>query len=97
MRRAYEHGTIPDMYAANVALGEAFDLAMSALDAKSLSDSDKDAVLDYSLAFTGAQKMIDENSYNDDVVDFYWNVMDKFPANFLSDLAGVYAPYMFYD
>ena len=86
---------ISAMYDANEALQTAFDTALAALNAQTLSAGDQSAVSDYETAFSGAQKMIDENGYNELTRAFLQKTYDVFPARLLASLTGVDAPELF--
>lgn len=95
MLDAYDSRDISDMYAANSRLQDAFDTAVTAVSAYTLSASESDALNDYTITFAGAQKMIDESSYNSDVLAFLRTTYNKFPAIILAPLVGVEAPELF--
>ena len=76
---AYESRDISAMYDANSELDENMQ---SALDS-------------YTTNYEGAQKMIEQNSYNSSVLEFMRSTFNKFPASELADFAGVEPPVSF--
>ena len=84
--------SINSMYYANDSLNEAFNDAVSALDDIELSIEQQEDLASYVEAFNGAQKMIDENSYNSQVLEFMRTTYNKFPTRELAEFAGVYPP-----
>jgi len=92
---AYDARDISDMYAANSELETAFTEAVSVLSGYTLSSSESDALNDYTITFDGAQRMIDQNAYNSDVLEFMRTTYNKFPAALLTSLLGIEAPELY--
>lgn len=92
---AYESRDISAMYDANAELDKAFAEAEKALDGAQIDENLQSAVDDYVTTFEGAQKMIEQNSYNSDVLAFMRSTFNKFPALQLADFAGVEPPVSF--
>lgn len=92
---ARENRDISDMFAANKALQSAFDSALASLGKYSLDSGEKEAVESYATTFAGAQKMIDESKYNENVLEFQRGVLDKFPASVLKGIVGIDEPELF--
>lgn len=91
---ARENRDIPAMYDANEALSTAFAAVQTALSTSDLAVNDQSALADYATAFAGAQKMIDESTYNSAAQDFIRSA-DAFPANVLAALSGVELPELY--
>ena len=92
---ACEEADIASMKYANDSLNDAFVSAMNTLDAQELTDEERSLVDEYAEAFNGAQKMIDQNSYNSEVLEFMRSTYNKFPTRELAEFAGVYPPETF--
>lgn len=92
---ACEEADIASMKYANEDLNEEFTNAMRRLEELELSEDERELVDEYATAFNGAQKMIDENSYNSEVLDFMRSTYNKFPTRELAEFAGVYPPETF--
>lgn len=86
---------ISAMSEANTALGEAFTMASAALGQYQLTGTESSAVASYETAFSGAQKMIDESSYNSTVQSFLSGTYNRFPASVLAPLVGLEPPERF--
>lgn len=92
---ACEDDDISYMASCSADLDRAFDEAERVLAGCELSESDAADAEYYAEIYDGAQKMIEENSYNSGVTAFNRSVYDTFPAEYLADLAGVDAPERF--
>ena len=92
---ACEEADISSMNYANQDLNEEFSRALRTLEVYELSEDEAADLASYVEAFNGAQKMIDENSYNSEVLDFIRNTYNKFPTEDLAEFAGVYPPETF--
>ncbi|NCB50904.1 MAG: hypothetical protein EOM54_03325 [Clostridia bacterium] len=92
---AYDNRDISDMYGANSELEKAFNEAMSVISGYTLTSLESDALNDYTIIFDGAQRMIDQNSYNSGVLEFMRTTYNKFPAVLLASLLGVQAPELY--
>ena len=80
------------MYYANDDLTAELNQALRTLDTYELTEDEQADLDSYVEAFNGAQKMIDENSYNSQVLDFVRSTYNKFPTKDLAEFAGVYPP-----
>lgn len=89
---ACDSASINSMYYANEDLTSEFNSAVRTLGTYELTDDERADLDSYVEAFNGAQKMIDENSYNSQVLDFVRSTYNKFPTKELADFAGVYPP-----
>ncbi len=89
---ACDSASINSMYYANEDLTTAFNSALRLLDTYELTDGEKDDVASYTETFNGAQKMIEENTYNSQVLEFMRSTYNKFPTRELAEFAGVYPP-----
>ncbi|HIT29210.1 MAG TPA: hypothetical protein IAC26_00035, partial [Candidatus Scatomorpha stercoravium] len=58
-------------------------------------DDERPLVDEYETAYNGAQKMIEENSYNSEVLEFMRSTYNKFPTRELAEFAGVNPPETF--
>lgn len=92
---AYESRDIAAMYDANTELDKAYSDAVKALDGAELDENTQSALDDYTTNYEGAQKMIEQNSYNSSVLEFMRSTFNKFPASELADFAGVEPPVSF--
>ncbi len=92
---AYESRDIAAMYDANTELDKAYADAVKALDGAELDENTQSALDDYTTNYEGAQKMIEQNSYNSSVLEFMRSTFNKFPASELADFAGVEPPVSF--
>ena len=92
---AYESRDISAMYDANSELDKVYADAVNALDGAELDESMQNALDSYTTNYEGAQKMIEQNSYNSSVLEFMRSVYNKFPASRLADFAGVEPPVSF--
>lgn len=92
---ACEDDDIDYMAWCNAELDKAFGDAERALAACELSESDREDAEYYAEIYNGAQKMIEENSYNSSVTSFNRSVYDTFPTEILAAFAGVNAPERF--
>lgn len=92
---AYESRDIAAMYDANTELDKAYADAVKALDGAELDVNTQSALDDYTTNYEGAQKMIEQNSYNSSVLEFMRSTFNKFPASELADFAGVEPPVSF--
>lgn len=92
---AYESRDIAAMYDANTELDKAYADAVKALDGAELDENTQSALYDYTTNYEGAQKMIEQNSYNSSVLEFMRSTFNKFPASELADFAGVEPPVSF--
>ena len=89
---ACDSASISSMYYANDDLTAEFNQALRTLDTYELTEDEQADLDSYVEAFNGAQKMIDENSYNSQVLDFVRSTYNKFPTKDLAEFAGVYPP-----
>lgn len=89
---ACDSASISSMYYANDDLTAEFNQALRTLDTYGLTEDEQADLDSYVEAFNGAQKMIDENSYNSQVLDFVRSTYNKFPTKDLAEFAGVYPP-----
>ena len=89
---ACDSASISSMYYANDDLTAQFNQALRTLDTYELTEDEQADLDSYVEAFNGAQKMIDENSYNSQVLDFVRSTYNKFPTKDLAEFAGVYPP-----
>lgn len=92
---AYESRDIAAMYDANTELDKAYSDAVKALDGAELDENTQSALDDYTTNYEGAQKMIEQNSYNSSVLEFMRSTFNKFPASELADFAGIEPPVSF--
>lgn len=92
---ACDSANISSMFYANEDLNSEFNSALRTLDGCELTDDEKADLASYVESFNGAQKMIDENSYNSQVLDFIRSTYNKFPTKDLAEFAGVYPPETF--
>ena len=92
LRWACDSASISSMYYANDDLTAEFNQALRTLDTYELTEDEQADLDSYVEAFNGAQKMIDENSYNSQVLDFVRSTYNKFPTKDLAEFAGVYPP-----
>lgn len=89
---ACDSASISSMYYANDDLTAELNQALRTLDTYELTEDEQADLDSYVEAFNGAQKMIDENSYNSQVLDFVRSTYNKFPTKDLAEFAGVYPP-----
>ena len=92
---ACEEADISSMKYANDDLDKSFAKAVGILDGLELADDERRLVNDYETAYNGAQKMIEENSYNSEVLDFIRGTYNKFPTRELAEFAEVNPPETF--
>ena len=92
---ACEGADIASMKYANDDLNDEFARALRTLELYNLTAEEQELVDEYSTAFSGAQKMIDENSYNSEVLEFMSSTYNKFPTRELAEFAGVNPPETF--
>ncbi len=92
---ACEEADISSMKYANEDLDKSFAKAVGILDGLELADDERRLVNDYETAYNGAQKMIEENSYNSEVLDFIRGTYNKFPTRELAEFAEVNPPETF--
>ena len=92
---ACDDASISSMKYANDDLNEQFSCAVNELEAHELTEEERELAEEYVTAFNGAQKMIDENSYNSEVLEFMRGTYNKFPTRELAEFAGVYPPETF--
>ena len=76
-------------------LDDEFSSALRTLDGLELTDDERSLVDEYETAYNGAQKMIEENSYNSEVLEFMRSTYNKFPTRELAEFAGVNPPETF--
>ena len=92
---AYESRDIAAMYDANSELDKAYSDAVKALDGAELDENTQSALDDYTTNYEGAQKMIEQNSYNSSVLEFMRSTFNKFPTSELASFTGVEPPVSF--
>lgn len=92
---AYESRVIAAMYDANSELDKAYSNAVKALDGAELDENTQSALDDYTTNYEGAQKMIEQNSYNSSVLEFMRSTFNKFPTSELASFTGVEPPVSF--
>ncbi len=92
---AYESRDIAAMYDANSELDKAYSNAVKALDGAELDENTQSALDDYTTNYEGAQKMIEQNSYNSSVLEFMRSTFNKFPTSELASFTGVEPPVSF--
>lgn len=92
---ACEDEDISDMAKCNAELNAVFSSAENTLAGYTLDADDLEDAEYYAEIFNGAQKMIEENSYNSDVTEFRRSNMSGFPTELLVTLTGVEAPERF--
>ena len=92
---AYESHDIAAMYDANSELDKAYSNAVKALDGAELDENTQSALDDYTTNYEGAQKMIEQNSYNSSVLEFMRSTFNKFPTSELASFTGVEPPVSF--
>ena len=69
--------------------------AVKALDGGELGESMQNALDSYTTNYEGAQKMIEQNSYNSSVLEFMRSTFNKFPTSELASFTGVEPPVSF--
>lgn len=89
---AYESRDISAMYDANSELDKVYAEAVNALDG---AESMQNALDSYTTNYEGAQKMIEQNSYNSSVLEFMRSTFNKFPTSELASFTGVEPPVSF--
>lgn len=89
---ACDDASISSMYYANEDLNAEMNSAVRVLGTYDLTEDEQADLDSYVEAFNGAQKMIDENNYNSQVLDFVRSTYNKFPTRELAEFAGVYPP-----
>lgn len=87
--------TIPEKYNANEALTAAAETLIAHAASAGLSDRDREGFDGYVQRLQGAQGVIDQNTYNEKVVEFNNGVLNKFPLSILKGITGVKAPAFF--
>ena len=92
---ACESTSINSMYYANEDLNAEFSSALRTLEGYELTEDEQADLDSYVETYNGAQKMIEENSYNSSVTSFNRSVYDTFPTEILAAFAGVNAPERF--
>ncbi len=88
---AIQSRDISGMYTANQDLSTAFNAAAAVLNGQTLTDSEADALNDYTIDFSGAQKMIEQSDYNSLVYAFRDDYYD-FPTFEFAQLVDVFVP-----
>ncbi len=92
---ACDEADIASMKYANDDLNEELARALRTLETYELTDDELALVDEYVTAYNGAQKMIEENSYNSEVLEFMRSTYNKFPTKELAEFAEVYPPETF--
>ena len=92
---AYESRDIAAMYDANSELDKVYAEAVNVLDGAELDESMQNAFDSYTTNYEGAQKMIEQNSYNSSVLEFMRSTFNKFPTSELASFTGVEPPVSF--
>jgi len=92
---AYESRDISAMYDANSELDKVYADAVKSLDGAELGESMQNALDSYTTNYEGAQKMIEQNSYNSSVLEFMRSTFNKFPTSELASFTGVEPPVSF--
>lgn len=92
---AMDDASISSMTYANEDLDTAVTEAVKKLDSYELTDDEVALVDEYEQTYNGASKMIAENSYNTDVLEFMRSTYNTFPTSEIAEFAGVYPPTTF--
>ena len=89
---ACDSASINSMFYANEDLDAEFSRALRTLEGCELTEDEQADLDSYTETYNGAQKMIEENNYNSQVLDFTRSTYNKFPTRELATFAGVYPP-----
>ena len=92
---AMDDASISSMSYANEALDAAVMKAAQELDSAELEDGEPELLDEYLSNYNGASKMISENSYNTDVLNFIRSTYNVFPTREIAEMSGVYPPETF--
>jgi len=82
-----EAKTIEEKYLANEHLENAYQTLYSLMGAKSMAAEDTEAIISYANTMDGAQKVIENSSYNDLVREYYNSTSRGIPVRFLKFFA----------
>ncbi len=87
--------TIGDKYGADVLMERRGQSLIAMAEHADLSQRDREGMELYAGRFNGAHAVIEQNTYNEKVMEFYKKVLDVFPMSILRKLAGVKGPEFF--